>query len=93
MIFLSAHASVKGQSPKLIPVTRRETFTKDCVRVDSKEELLAVVQRTREAGVLVQLCVNAGRTGFHGVPTSTCCAVGPNYPERIDPITGHLKPL
>ena len=68
-------------------------FTKVCVRVDSEEELLTVVQRAQEAGVLVQLCVDAGRTEFRGVPTPTCCAVGPDYPERIDPITGHLKLL
>jgi peptidyl-tRNA hydrolase, PTH2 family len=68
-------------------------FTKVCVRVDSEEELLAVVQRAKEAGILVQLCVDAGRTEFHGVPTPTCCAVGPDYPDRIDPITGHLKLL
>ena len=41
--------------------------------------------------MLVQLCVDAGRTEFHGVPTATCCAIGPDWPERIDPITGHLK--
>jgi peptidyl-tRNA hydrolase, PTH2 family len=64
-----------------------------CVRVDSEEELLCVVKAAQEAGLLVQLCVDAGRTEFHGVPTPTCCAVGPDFPERIDPITGHLKLL
>ena len=68
-------------------------FTKVCVRADSEEELLAIVEKAREAGVLVQLCVDAGRTEFHGVPTPTCCAVGPDYPERIDPITSHQKLL
>ena len=68
-------------------------FTKVCVRVDSEEELLAVLQEAQEAGVLVQLCVDAGRTEFHGIPTPTCCAVGPVFPARIDPITGHLKLL
>jgi peptidyl-tRNA hydrolase, PTH2 family len=68
-------------------------FTKVCVRVDSEEELLAVVQHAREEGVLVYLCVDAGKTEFHGVPTPTCCAVGPDFPERIDPITGHLRLL
>ncbi len=68
-------------------------FTKVCVRADSEEELLAIVQEAQEAGVLVQLCVDAGRTEFHGVPTPTCCAVGPDFPERIDPITGHLTLL
>jgi peptidyl-tRNA hydrolase, PTH2 family len=69
------------------------SITKVCVRVDSEEELLAVVQRAQETGVMAHLCVDAGRTEFHGVPTPTCCAVGPDYPERIDPITGHLKLL
>src|SRR4030095_16939899 len=39
-------------------------FTKVCVRVDSEDELLAVVQKAQEAGVLVHLCVDAGRTEF-----------------------------
>jgi peptidyl-tRNA hydrolase, PTH2 family len=69
------------------------SFTKVCVPVDSEEELLGVVKKSQEAGVLVYLCVDAGRTEFHGVPTPTCCAVGPDFPERIDPITGHLKLL
>jgi PTH2 family peptidyl-tRNA hydrolase len=68
-------------------------FTKVCVRVDSEEELLSVAQKAREAGVLVQLCVDARKTEFHGMPTPTCCAIGPDFPERIDPITGHLKLL
>jgi PTH2 family peptidyl-tRNA hydrolase len=68
-------------------------FTKVCVRVDSEEELLAVVHRAQEAGVTAHLCVDAGKTEFHGVPTPTCCAVGPDDPDRIDPITGNLKLL
>src|SRR4028118_1734658 len=59
----------------------------------SKEELLAVVEKAREAGVLGQLCVDAGRTEFHGVPTPTCCSVGPDFPGRTAPITGHPRPL
>ncbi len=69
------------------------SFTKVCVRVDSLDALLEVVEKAREAGVIVHLCVDAGRTEFHGVPTPTCCAVGPDDPERIDPITGHLRLL
>jgi peptidyl-tRNA hydrolase, PTH2 family len=69
------------------------SFTKICVLVDSETELLGIVQKSQEAGVLVYLCVDAGRTEFHGVATSTCCAVGPDFPKRIDPITGHLKLL
>ena len=68
-------------------------FTKVCVRVDSEEELRGVIQNAEQAGVLVHLCVDAGRTEFHGVPTPTCCAIGPDFADRIDPITGQLKLL
>jgi peptidyl-tRNA hydrolase, PTH2 family len=69
------------------------SFTKVCVRVDSEEELLGIVRAAEEAGVMAYLCVDAGRTEFHGVPTPTCCAVGPDFADLIDPITGHLKLL
>src|SRR5437588_8723645 len=69
------------------------SFTKVCVRVGSEEELMGIAQKAQQAGVMAYVCVDAGRTEFHGVPTPTCCAVGPDYPGRIDPITGHLKLL
>jgi peptidyl-tRNA hydrolase, PTH2 family len=68
-------------------------FTKVCVRVDSEEELLGIVRAAEEHGVMVHLVIDAGRTEFRGVPTPTCCALGPDFAERIDPITGHLKLL
>ena len=55
-------------------------FTKVSVPVDSEQALLAVVAKAREAGVMVQLCVDAGKTEFHGAPTSTCCTVGLDFP-------------
>jgi len=68
-------------------------FTKVCVRVDSEEELMKIVNAAQQAGVMVRLVIDAGRTEFRGVPTPTCCALGPDYSERIDPISGHLKLL
>ena len=29
-------------------------------------------------------------TEFHGVPTHTCLAIEPAFPQDIDPITGEL---
>jgi hypothetical protein len=55
------------------------------------EELLGVVRAARVASVMAHLCADAGRMVFCGVPTSTCCDVGPDFPDRIGPITGHLK--
>lgn len=68
-------------------------FTKVCVRVNSLEELLEIKQKAEDAGLEVHLITDSGKTEFHGVPTETCLAIGPDYSERIDPITGDLKLL
>lgn len=66
-------------------------FAKIVVRVDSLEELLTVHENAQKAGIRTALIQDDGRTEFHGEPTYTCCAIGPDFPDRIDPITGHLK--
>jgi PTH2 family peptidyl-tRNA hydrolase len=68
-------------------------FTKICVSVDSEEQLLAVHAAAETAGVRSILIRDAGLTEFAGVPTLTCLALGPDYPERLDPISGDLKLL
>jgi len=68
-------------------------FTKICVSVDSEAALEAVVERARAAGVPCALVVDAGHTEFHGVPTKTCCAVGPAWSDAVDAITGGLPLL
>lgn len=68
-------------------------FAKICLRVDSEEELLEHVKKATEAKLPVAIIVDSGRTMFHGVPTITCAAIGPAYPEGLDPITGDLKLL
>lgn len=68
-------------------------FTKVCVSVDSEAALVAVVERAKAANVPVALIVDAGKTEFHGVPTKTCCAVGPAWTDEVDAITGELPLL
>ena len=68
-------------------------FTKVCVSVDSEAALDAIVDRARAAGVPCALVVDAGHTEFHGVPTKTCCAVGPAFTDEVDAITGDLPLL
>lgn len=68
-------------------------FTKVCVSVDSEAALDDVVARAEAAGVPVALITDAGATEFHGVPTKTCCAVGPAWIEDVDAITGALPLL
>jgi PTH2 family peptidyl-tRNA hydrolase len=68
-------------------------FTKVCVSVDSEAALEAIVANARAAGVPCALIVDAGVTEFHGVPTKTCCAIGPAWADAVDAITGGLPLL
>lgn len=68
-------------------------FTKICVSVDSEQELMDIFKQARQSKLSCSLITDAGLTEFNGVPTKTCVAIGPDYPERIDPITQHLKLL
>ena len=66
-------------------------FTKVCVQVNSEAELREVHQRALDAGLTSHLITDIGATEFHGVPTLTCCAIGPHADEVLRPITGHLS--
>jgi PTH2 family peptidyl-tRNA hydrolase len=68
-------------------------FTKICVQVKSEAELIDIYNKAREAGLSCSLITDAGHTEFNGVPTITCCAIGPNWSSEIDAITSHLPLL
>jgi peptidyl-tRNA hydrolase, PTH2 family len=61
------------------------------VKVGSEPELLAVYEQALRAGLAVHLITDGGLTEFGGVPTRTCLAIGPDYDDRIDPVTGDLE--
>jgi PTH2 family peptidyl-tRNA hydrolase len=61
------------------------------VKVGSEQELLAVYARALQAGLEVHLITDGGLTEFGGVPTRTCLGIGPDYDDRIDPVTGDLE--
>lgn len=65
-------------------------FRKICVIVHSEEELLSIYKDAKEAGLVAELIEDSGLTEFGGVPTYTAVAIGPDYDEKIDPVTGHL---
>ena len=67
------------------------SFRKVTVKVGSEEELMAVYREAVEAGLVVRLVTDRGLTEFGGVPTRTCLAVGPDYDDLIDPVTGDLE--
>lgn len=68
-------------------------FTKVCVQVSSQEELEEVYAHALNVGLLASYIVDNGRTEFGGVPTATCCAIGPDEDDKVDYITGDLKLL
>lgn len=68
-------------------------FAKVVVYCESEQELLALVEKAKLYSVTAKTIVDAGRTEFHGVPTLTCAAFGPDESYRLDSITGHLKLL
>jgi PTH2 family peptidyl-tRNA hydrolase len=107
MIAQGAHASLKvlldrgamGPDGYAFTVTEpmrawlTERFAKICVSVDSEAALDDVVARARAANLPVALIVDSGATEFKGVPTKTCCAVGPGWADEVDAVTGGLPLL
>lgn len=67
-------------------------MAKVCLRVNSESELLEHHQRATAAGLNSFLIKDSGRTEFHGQPTYTACAIGPDEQQKIDVITGDLVP-
>jgi PTH2 family peptidyl-tRNA hydrolase len=61
------------------------------VKVGSEPELMAVYEQALRAGLVVHLITDGGLTEFGGVPTRTCLGIGPDYDDRIDPVTGDLE--
>jgi len=68
-------------------------FTKVVVYVNSEEELFMLRAMAEAEGLRHALITDAGKTEFHGEPTNTALALGPDYSEKIDKITGGLPLL
>ena len=97
MVAQGAHASLRAtllymHDPR-VTAWLAGPFAKICVQVPSEKALMEVYDMAWEAGLPVALITDAGRTEFNGVPTVTCCAVGPDVVEVVDRFTGHLKLL
>lgn len=68
------------------------SFAKICLKVETEREMLELYQKAKDAGLEAHLITDSGLTEF-GKPTKTCVAIGPDWSEKIDPVTGHLKLL
>jgi PTH2 family peptidyl-tRNA hydrolase len=67
------------------------SFAKVTCRVRSEEELGRLYLTARNARLHAHVIVDAGRTEFHGEKTVTALAIGPDWADVIDPVTGHLE--
>lgn len=68
-------------------------FKKICVYVETEDEVVDIYNKAKEAGIVCSLITDSGLTEFGGVPTVTCCAIGPDTDEKVNEITGGLKLL
>ena len=82
---------VKTDSPQHLWF--KEKFKKICVSCKDEDELFALFMQAKAAGLWCELIKDAGDTEFHGIPTYTALAIGPDLAEKINPITGHLPLL
>ncbi len=66
-------------------------MAKICLQVASEEELLHYHTLALASGIKSHLIRDSGRTEFHGVPTYTACAIGPDEVELIDNVCSPLS--
>lgn len=93
MSFLTRRLPTKEPITEVQQKWLDDIFTKICVSVDSEEELMEIYEKAIQNNVEVHLVTDSGKTEFNGVPTKTCLALGPDYDNILDPISGHLKLL
>lgn len=91
MMFLAAIYRGEATATPEADAWLRERFTKVCLGVPGEEDLVRVYEEARAAGLTAYLVTDSGQTEFHGVPTRTALAIGPDWKSRIDPITRDLK--
>lgn len=69
------------------------TIFKKIVLKGELSDLVTAYQKAKMEGITCSLIEDKGLTEFGGVPTITACAIGPDDPDKIDKITGHLELL
>jgi PTH2 family peptidyl-tRNA hydrolase len=66
-------------------------FRKVTCQVQTEEELRDLHDQAFQLGITARLVTDAGLTEFGGVPTVTALAIGPDYADRVDLVTGKLE--
>ena len=89
----ASHASVEAvlKSDKgMVHDWQTEGMKKIVLKVKDEKELVELMQKAKDEGLVASLITDAGRTEIPA-GTKTCAGIGPDDEEKIDKITGHLK--
>lgn len=68
-----------------------DSFTKVTLQVDTAVELIKLHNKALDLGLESHLIIDNGTTEFGGRDTYTALAIGPDYSDKIDNVTGDLK--
>lgn len=71
----------------------RSGMAKITLRTDSPEQFEDIRDQAITKGLKVHVITDSGATEFHGVPTVTALAIGPDRAGTIDKVTGDLDLL
>ena len=67
-----------------------EGMAKIVLKAADEKEMLALLQKAKQAGLKTAMITDAGRTVI-APGTKTCVGIGPDEESAIDAVTGHLK--
>lgn len=67
------------------------SFKKVTCQAPNNRQLYSLMQRAEALGVMAHLVTDSGLTEFHGNPTVTAIAIGPDWEDLVDRVTGDLE--
>lgn len=68
----------------------QEGQTKIALKAKDEKEMVEIFQKAKTMGLEAHMITDAGHTEFDG-PTKTCVAIGPDYSDKINKVTGNLS--
>lgn len=89
---LGAYKIASKRCPSVIRSWEWMGQAKICAKVEKEEDMFALMEKAKAAGLITYLVEDAGRTQI-AAGSRTVLAIGPAPNEAFDEITGHLKLL
>lgn len=73
-----------------IEATGQRSMATIVLQVHSEGQLLEIEQKAKDAGLTVHRVIDSGYS-HNPAGTFVCIAIGPHWPEQLDPVTGKLS--